>query len=185
MLPCILMLLDFTAGESVTPTGPAIEEGYYLTKQEAAIEYGSTWKHPLVSLTCLFSQELAATWATQPAAVTEFLGVTRHRSAGLLQGVVKARVLANVTAAGVAGAVLGVQYSIDSGVTWTWLDGTAGATTTGAPNVGISSTGVQAGAWAALVAGAKVDVWLRLIGASGNGIASPAFGNIYLETRSY
>ena len=82
-----------------------------------------------------------------------------------------------MTIAGAAAAVIGVQFSTDNGVTWSFLDGGTG------PNVSIAATGLIASAWTTLTANAKADVRLRFGGQGGNGSTSPQFGLVMLEVR--
>lgn len=113
-------------------------------------------------------------WTNMPAALTEFLGVTSHRTKADLTEVEEVRLVVNVQTAGVAGAKLRVQYSTDES-TWNYLDGGTG------PSVAIDATGVEVSSYVALAAGAKADVFLRLVGIDGNGVVDPIFGNIMLE----
>jgi hypothetical protein len=113
-------------------------------------------------------------WTDQPAAVTEFLGATRNRVKIDLTNASTARLVVNVVTAGATGAKLAVQYSTD-GSAWNYLDGGTG------PSVAVDATGVVASSAVNIVAGAKADVFLRLIGVSGNATADPAFGLIQLQ----
>lgn len=124
-------------------------------------------------------------WTAQPSALTEFLGAMRHRlkfdlsactaQAGLSK-FNQARLMVNVTAAGATHAKTRVQYSIQ-GLVWHYLDGLA------LPSVGINTTGIKVSTWIDLADGAKADVYLRLVGIDGDGIANPAFGLIAVQVR--
>ncbi|MDQ5822414.1 MAG: hypothetical protein M3540_13335, partial [Actinomycetota bacterium] len=86
------------------------------------------------------------------------------------------RLLSNVGQAGTATAALRVQYSLDQAA-WNYLDGGTG------PSVGINTTGLKVSAWLNLPAGAKADVFLRVVGINGDGTADPSFGNIILQVK--
>jgi hypothetical protein len=73
----------------------------------------------------------------------------------------QARVLSNVAQAGAATAAIRVQYSTDQ-ASWNYLDGSTG------PAVNINTTGLKVSSWVALAAGAKADVFLRVVGINGD-----------------
>lgn len=109
-------------------------------------------------------------WTNQPAAQTEFLGLTHYRVKADLSDMDKVRLSARIVTAGVAGAVLGVQYSTDES---TWLPLTSGAS--------LASIGTAVSTWLDIPAGAKGDVFLRLGGQGGDAVADPAIGLVVLE----
>jgi len=113
-------------------------------------------------------------WTNQPAALTELLGLTVHRTKVDLTNAGNVRIVVDVLAAGVAGAKLRAQYSTDA-VTWAYFDGATG------PEVAIDATGTFASVTVNLGAGAKADVYVRVVGINGNGAADPAFGLIVLQ----
>ena len=115
---------------------------------------------------------LVTEWTNQPAALTELFGTTINRTKINLTAVTSVTFVVNVQVAGVAGAALRVQYSTDEAI-WNYLDGAAG------PSVAIDVTGVEV-ATVSLVAGAKADVFLRVVGINGDAAADPAFGSIAL-----
>jgi len=88
----------------------------------------------------------------------------------------QARVCTYVTLLDAATA-LAVQYSLDGGATWAYLDGASG------PSVSVASGGVQTGSWVNLAAGAKADVTLRLVTTGGNGIAALTLGNTSVQFK--
>lgn len=118
-----------------------------------------------------------ATWTNMPAAVTEFAGLARHRTKLDLTQTREVRLLVNVATAGAAGAVLRAQYSTDQ-VAWAALDGASG------PEVAIDATGLGVSGWVALEAGAKADVFVRIVGADGDGAADPVFGPVAVQVRN-
>jgi len=116
-------------------------------------------------------------WTNQPAALTEFLGATRNRTKYDLTNATQVRLIVNVMVAGATTpAKIRAQYSTDLS-TWYYLDGASG------PSVDINTTGLKVSAWVNLAAGAKADVYLRIVGIDGNGAADPAFGNIALQVK--
>ena len=115
-------------------------------------------------------------WKAQPSALTEFLGAMRHRLKFDLSKFSQARLMVNVTTAGATHAKSRVQYST-TGLVWYYLDGLA------SPSVGINSIGLKVSTWVDLCDGAKADVYLRLVGIDGDGIANPAFGLIAVQVR--
>jgi hypothetical protein len=133
------------------------------------------------SVTILNDAEKDFTWASMPAALTEMPSPnspasTRYRTQYDLTSATQARLVLTVTVAGSASANIRVQYSTNQS-TWYYLDGSSG------PSVAISSTGVKTSAWVNLTAGAKADVFLRIVGINGNGSASPSFGRIDLQLK--
>lgn len=91
----------------------------------------------------------------------------------------KARLVVNILAAGVAGAQLRAQYSTD-GLTWNYLDGATGPATA---IDSVPASGVAASAWVTITAGAIADVFLRVVGINGNAVADPEFGLIQLQVQ--
>lgn len=123
-----------------------------------------------------------ATWATIPAALTEFNGATSARVRKDLRPFNKVRLSANVGAtAGPAACILQLQYSLDSGATWLYLD--ALLTTAGGPQVPITSTAsTLTGPWVIITPLAKAaQVLLRLVGLTGDGATSPVIGAVHAE----
>ena len=117
----------------------------------------------------------ALTWTNMPAAVTEFLGTTYNRNKFKLNNAVQYRIIANQAVVGFAGADINLQYSTN-GVNWSACD-TGGS---GELDIG-TGTGLKVGAWTPLVAGAKDDVFLRLVGKQGDGIVDPSWREIKVQ----
>jgi hypothetical protein len=111
-------------------------------------------------------------WTNMPAADTELAGATSSRFRVDLTGYTEYRWMVNVNVAGVAGADLRVQYSTDD-VSYTNLSS----------EIDIGSLGRKITAWAALPAGARADVWLRIMGKQGNGTADPNLSQLRLQVR--
>jgi hypothetical protein len=87
------------------------------------------------------------------------------------------RLLGNVETAG-AGATteLRAQYSTDQS-TWNSLDGGTG------PSIAINAVGLRVSSWVNIAAGAKSDVFLRLVGINGDGAADPSFGITEIQVK--
>ena len=118
--------------------------------------------------------DLTTIWPNMPNAQTEFFGSTSMRTKYDLTNSTQARLLVNVgPTAGQAGATLAVQYSTDQ-ATWNNL-GTSVSIAT--------ANSLQVSAFAAVPAGAKADVFLRVVGAGGNGTIDPRFGNVQLQVK--
>jgi hypothetical protein len=127
------------------------------------------------SITFVTADFAALTWSNQPAAVTE--AGSRFRTAFNLTNANEARMVVNVQAAGAATpAKLCAQYSTNQ-TSWNFLDGVSG------PCSDINATGVRTSPFVSLDVGARADVFLRLVGRDGNGVADPAFGHTAIEVR--
>jgi hypothetical protein len=114
----------------------------------------------------------AFAWTNMPAADTELAGSAFARFKVDLTGFNEYRFKVTVNVVGAAGADLRVQYSTDDS-TFADLSG----------EIDISTLGRKVTAWGALPAGAKADVFLRVMGKQGNGAADPNLSQIRLEVR--
>lgn len=121
----------------------------------------------------------AGVWTNQPAALTEFLNNQNFRNRCDLTGTTQVRLKACLTAvAAAANTELRAEYSADG--TNFYALGTSAST----PAVVVgSAVGTKIGAWVDVAAGAKADVWLRIMGINGNATADPNFNKIILEFR--
>lgn len=120
-------------------------------------------------------------WTNMPSGGrTEFLGNEYSRKKIDLTGTTQYRIGVNQSVAGAANSLLDAEYSLDDS-TFYQLESTSGA---GEVNVGIG-TGVKYSSWADIVAGARQDCWLRLIGMSGDQVADPAFRQAWIEFKQY
>lgn len=117
-------------------------------------------------------------WSNMPAAKTEFFGVTYLRSQVDLTAFTYGRILSNIAVSGHSTpAKLRVEYSIDSGSSWDYLDDSS------APSVDIDSTGLKVSGWIPLATNTKADVMLRIVGIDGDGVVDPEFGNTYIQFK--
>ncbi len=114
-----------------------------------------------------------AAWTNQPVAVTELFAFTRNRTKMELTSANQSRFLVNVAVAGSAASTLRVQYSTDQ-TTWTDVPGASVATNT---------TGLKVSTFTAVPAGAKQDVFLRVVGQGGDGAADPSYGGVALQLK--
>jgi hypothetical protein len=119
------------------------------------------------------SGNVAVGWTNQPAATTELYGFTRNRTKVDLTAANQCRFLSNVSVQGAASSQLRVQYSMDQS-TWIDLPGTT---------ISTGTTGLQVSTFTNLPAGAKQDVFLRVVGQNGDGNADPAYGSMSLQVK--
>jgi parallel beta-helix repeat protein len=129
---------------------------------------------PDVAETVTFFAASSVTWTDMPAALTELLGNTRQRTKVDLTNITEARLIVNLPTAGAATAEMRLQYSTDQS-TWNYLDSGTG------PSVSLAANGLQVSSFVTLVAGAKSDVFLRVVGINGDGAADPILGTIYAQ----
>lgn len=119
----------------------------------------------------------AVTWASMPAALTEFPTVPRTRTKVDLSNVTQARMTTVCIGAGVAGSELRVQYSLDQS-SWDYLDGVSG------PVISLNNTNaLVVSAWVNIVAAARADVFLRLVGINGNGSTGPTMNAVGVQFK--
>ena len=118
----------------------------------------------------------ASQWSNMPAALTEIWGLAASRQRVDLSDATQVRLQVNVNGAGAAGSQLRAQYSTDQ-VSWNYLDGGTG------PAAAVDAIGLAVSSWVTVTAGAKSDVYLRIIGINGDGAADPTFGIIQLQVR--
>lgn len=119
----------------------------------------------------------AVAWTDMPAALTTFLGAAWIMTKADLAYYSQARLVANVVAVGFAGSKLRPQYSLDA-ASWASLCDSDGATVTD-----LSPGGILVSAWGTIASVARADVFLRLVGLDGDGVADPSFGTIMLQVR--
>ena len=111
----------------------------------------------------------SVTWTNMPAAATEFTGLPRTKYD--LTNADECRIVLDI---GVVGAgTLTIQYSTDQ-ATWVNLSPASPA---------ISALNVLVSAWAAVPAGARADVFLRVLGTGGDGVFDPQFRLVQLQVR--
>jgi hypothetical protein len=117
---------------------------------------------------CLIASQ---TWTNQPAAEQEFQNVNFYRHKADLSQFDSVRVQAGIAVAGAAaGTAVFIEYSLD-GTNFFDL-----GTSANSPIVTIANTtGSKIGAWTPIIAQAKTEVWLRVVGVTGNGTADPQF----------
>ncbi len=143
---------------------------------QLVITYTFTDNIPLVSPTTG-----TIVWAGMPAAETEFLGLTLHRTDITFRSANKVTMIANVQTAGAAGSFLKAQYFVASNSTWIDICSPNSDT----PKVAIDVTGTIAGTGCLPnpVLNLNTQQLVRIAGKNGDGITSPAFGQITLQLQ--
>ncbi len=117
-------------------------------------------------------------WTDMPAALTEFNAMLQGRTKADLTNATQARMVVKMMGtAGAAAAELRAQYSTDDS-TFAYLDGATGPSCA----INVNNTTVVS-SWVNLAAGAKADVFLRVVGIGGDGGIDPTFGNISIQVR--
>ena len=118
-----------------------------------------------------FMASLSAQWTNMPAALTEFFGGTWARTQFNMTYVTSVRMVNVMAVAGSASSFISLQASTDLGVTWRFLGGAT------APAVRADSAGgyIATSPWVAITAGYRKDMWLRVVGSSGDGATDPLF----------
>lgn len=122
----------------------------------------------------------AVAW-TVPASLTELSGVTAYRCRANLRQAKEARLHAAVTVVAGTGAKLRVQYSLDNGSNWYYLDGAG----TGL-QVAADAVATAVSSWITIASrdnAAWESALLRVVGILGDGATAGSFGNIMLEVR--
>src|SRR6185503_7437769 len=131
--------------------------------------------------------QTAGTWTAMPAALTEYYGNANRRLNIDSENFTQWRMKVGVGGvAGIAGAVLGLQFSTDGGTTWFGADnGTSGAnsTVTCAIDITINTAGPVT-AWTTLHENARIaDCLYRIVGVGGNGAANPAIPHVNVQFK--
>lgn len=121
----------------------------------------------------------AIQWLNMPAALTEFLGLTIHRTRAHLGARTQAQLIANVQVPGVAGSGLRVEVSLNNGAAWRALEAAPAV----GPQVAIDVAGVVVSQAITIDPLVRKDVLLRVVGGGGNGVIDPTFGTLLLRVR--
>lgn len=120
------------------------------------------------------------TWTGQPSGVTEWISSTNRRQQYDLTNFTQFRLVLAVATGGATAAKLGVQFSTNSGSTWSFLETGGGIT----HEVGFNTAGSPlTGSWVNIATSGKADVQLRIIGVGGDGSTSPVFTSVAVELR--
>lgn len=122
------------------------------------------------------------TWTNMPLADTLLNGSHRHVTKVDLTEFTQVRLIVNKQAtAGAAASKIRLVYAT------TFQTAPAGYSAIGASEVSCSPLNVQntvlASSWINLVAGAKADVFLALVGSGGDGTLDPGFGSIVAQFK--
>ena len=137
----------------------------------------------LIPVEYSFLNANAAVWTNMPLALTEIFGVVTRRQTLDLLNADQFRIIVNIGTAGVAGSIIGIQYSLDGGTTWKGLDnGTAGSIST--LTQVLTSTGSLVTAYGSIAVEARINSLLvRAVGKDGDGVVDPAFNTIAIQVR--
>lgn len=129
----------------------------------------------------LVMDNAATTWTNMPLAASFFNGSHRYALKVDLTNFTQVRLVVNKQAtAGAAASIVVLSYIGAFSVTLgSWL---AIGTSSVQLAVNVQNT-VLSTSWIDLVAGAKGDVFITLIGSGGDGVLDPAFGNIVAQFR--
>lgn len=113
------------------------------------------------------------------------VGATNRRHPANLTGYSEARLIGHFSTPGAAGSKISVQYSLDGGTTWAFLDGTADTTPIGAatPQLALDSSVLVTSAWVTIPLAARTDVLLRVVTSDGDGVTDPIVLLLALEIR--
>ena len=126
-----------------------------------------------VNLT-LFAGVALKAWTNMPAAETDLFGIANlYYSKVDLTNATQSRIVVRIAVAPVVNAKIKVKYSTD-GSTWYDLCSVTMPATANNTNVGV---------WTNIPAGAKADVFIKVVGIDGNGTADPSFGLITLQVK--
>jgi hypothetical protein len=171
------MIRLYLLARNFTPSIGSITGGDALAITSAGVVYNRA-----SGAEAIFSGA-AATWSNMPLALTEIFGSTIRRRIKDLRGYTQWRLAVDINTGAISTAVLGVQYSLDSGSTFNGLDnGTAATLSTVTAN--IENSGTLTSAWATLNTAARVaDVLLRIAGEGGDGATDPSISTIAVEFR--
>jgi hypothetical protein len=107
---------------------------------------------------------------------------TNRRTAADLSGAIECRLCVNIATNALAGMIACGQYSLDSGSTWAYLDGTAdGECGAAQPQVSWAATGYACGSYVNIAEAAKTLVLLRAVTDVGDGAIDPTIISLYAE----
>jgi hypothetical protein len=155
--------------------------GQCLTKSASGDQF--TWASCLRSTDITIqSLSTALAWTNMPSAVTEIYNNSSRRVAFDLTGFGQFRLEAVQSAAGALDTQpkLRAQYSSDQS-SWSNLED---STTNGDLTVSASSgTQVVVGSWVNIVAAARADVYVRLVGLNGDAIGDPSWYTLRIQMK--
>lgn len=118
---------------------------------------------------------ITASLTNQAAGDTEYPTSQQRHPRVDLSAMSEVRVGITVTAAGAAGSDIRPQYSTDNAA-WNEISASDAS-------VSMAALGDVAGSWVSLVAGAKADVYLRLVAKDGDGAADPSLAYAAFQFR--
>lgn len=121
-----------------------------------------------------------------PAAVQEGFGIAsllRRQALDLSRGPTQWRSSFHVTTLSSAAAKAAIQYSIDNGTTWKYLDGVASGSAPTGGYVSMAATGPVASAWVTIPNEAKTNIWVRPVTVDGDGVTTGMTSVVSLQWR--
>ena len=124
-----------------------------------------------------FSAAAAQAFTAMPALATEYLNNTNRRVRVNLTGRTRGRMWAGGGTDGTSTSELRLQYSLNDGSSWDYLDGISG------PSVSIAQLNelTQIGTWFDIVEAAQTEVLIRAVGFGGDGATGPTLAHIGAE----
>jgi hypothetical protein len=121
------------------------------------------------------------TWSNMPSAISFYDGSNAFITAAELTNFTQVRLLINkLGTAGAAGSIIILRYNTSytqNANLWSTIGTTSVQLSVSNTNQFLET------AWIDLVAGAKADVFIALMGSGGDGAADPVFGMITAEFR--
>jgi collagen triple helix repeat protein len=163
--------------------GPAGADGAQGIQGIQGIQGATGPTGPASVLVVPFLNALAASvWTNMPSADTLFNGGHQHVQKVDLTNFTQARLIVNKQ--GVAG---GASSKIRLVYATSFQTSAAGYSAIGSSEIACSPLNVTntilASGWVNLVAGAKADVFVALVGSGGDGVLDPAFGSIVAQFK--
>lgn len=169
-------------------TGLFAGDSVKLTQTDDPTNSKQDLRFDALGLSIAMHSGTASSWAAMPAAITVLFGQVYRITQASLTAMKQVRCIAYITVVGTSTARLVPQYSVDSGTTWKYFDGTT--VDPGAGNGGgcaINTTGLKVGTWLTLPTPAadeaKADVWVRVAGIGGDGSTAPTIGSVFIQFK--
>jgi hypothetical protein len=147
---------------------------------------GTSITLPKYSLGGIVLNTANGTAAAIPAAVQEGFGaasVLRRQIVDFSQGPSEWRCSFHVTTPASAGAKAAIQYSINGGGAWKYLNGVASGSAPTGGFVSMAASGPVASPWGMIPSEAKTSVWVRPVTVDGDGVTTGMTSVVALQWR--